>query len=92
MSKKGKRFQKQLHRVKNRETHGFTQIDNRALRDKRLSYAATGLLSYVLSHSDDFDITTRLLINAKTDGKDKVNSILKELMNCGYAEKENEKK
>ncbi len=89
MSRKHKkRLPKQLYRSKTRSENGFVQLDNRTVRDSNISFAATGMLAYVMSHSDDFDITVELLNNAKRDGKSRVQSILQELQDTGYGRKE----
>jgi hypothetical protein len=84
-----KRLPKQLYRSKKRSENGFVQLDNRTVRDPDISFAATGMLTYVMSHSDEFDITVELLVKAKRDGKTRVQSILQELLDSGYGRKEN---
>lgn len=67
------------------ESVPFAQIANSVLRDKRLSYKARGILSFVLSHSDGFRVTRDSLIDASdVDGKDAVQSGLNELTDLGY--------
>lgn len=62
----------------------FTGILNSALRDKRLSYRAKGILAACLSHSDGFEFTKEWILEHGTEGRDAVISALKELRAHGY--------
>ncbi|MEQ7088987.1 helix-turn-helix domain-containing protein [Enterococcus gallinarum] len=67
----------------------FTILSNEVLRDSRLSYKARGLLAYMLSFSEDWIFYKKKLIDdSKRDGRDSVNTGLKELINYGYLIKE----
>lgn len=71
-----------------RDSH-FTILKNEVLRDKRLSYKARGLLAYMLPFDDEWTFYTATLINhSEKDGKDSINTGLKELINFGYLIKE----
>ena len=59
-------------------------MNNTHLRDKRLSLKAVGLLSIVLSLPDDWHYTVNGLVGAVKDGKDSVESAIKELKKNGY--------
>ncbi len=61
----------------------FTQIYNGALRDKRLSRRARGMLAELLTHSDGFGITVANLVTVH-EGRDAVTGALKELERYGY--------
>lgn len=61
----------------------FTQIYNGALRDKRMSRRARGLLGELLTHSDGFGITVASLIT-EHEGRDAVANALKEMEAYGY--------
>ena len=64
---------------------GYAQIANGALRDKRLSWRARGLLAFVLSHPDNFNAPRDWLVKqSDNDGEFVVRSILKELDSYGY--------
>lgn len=67
-----------------RREHGFTVIDNAALRDCTLSFKATGLLAYLLSMPDEWTPRREQLAEAKTDGVAAVRAALKELTAAGY--------
>lgn len=63
----------------------FTQIANSALRDRRLSFKARGLLAMVLSHVGEWDATrTWLVSQSDVDGRHTIQSALNELTHLGY--------
>lgn len=59
-------------------------MSNAHLHDKRLSLKAVGLLSIVLSLPDDWHYTVNGLVGSVKDGKDSVESAIKELKKSGY--------
>lgn len=59
-------------------------MSNAHLHDKRLSLKAVGLLSIVLSLPDDWHYTINGLVGSVKDGKDSVESAIKELKKNGY--------
>lgn len=67
--------------VKNKD---YTVMSNTHLHDKRLSLKAVGLLSIVLSLPDDWHYTVNGLVGSVKDGKDSVESAIKELKKNGY--------
>lgn len=67
--------------VKNKD---YTVMSNTHLHDKRLSLKAVGLLSIVLSLPDDWHYTVNGLVGNVKDGKDSVESAIKELKKNGY--------
>lgn len=62
----------------------YTQISNETLRNKNLSWKAKGLLCYLLSHDESFEIRKKNIHNDATDGYDSTNSAFKELEKNGY--------
>jgi len=64
--------------------HPFAQIDKRMLENPALSWRAKGLLSYLLSKPDNWQIRTADLIAKSVEGRDAVYSILKELIKARY--------
>lgn len=63
----------------------FAQIANAALRDKRLSFKARGILAMVLSHSGEWNAGREFIVSQSDhDGKDAVQSALNELTALGY--------
>jgi hypothetical protein len=64
---------------------GFAQIANNALRDKRLSFKARGVLAMVLSYSGEWDSPRDWLEQqSDRDGRDAIQSALNELTDLGY--------
>ena len=57
----------------------FVTIDKTCLKDDRLSWKAKGLLCYLLSLPDDWDIYVSELINHAFDGRDSTAAGLREL-------------
>lgn len=62
----------------------YTVMCNHHLRDKRLSWKAKGLLSYILSLPDNWDFSAKGLALAGRDGETLVRSALRELEDNGY--------
>jgi hypothetical protein len=64
---------------------GFAQIANAALRDKRLSFKARGVLAMVLSYTGEWDSPRDWLETmSDKDGRDAIQSALNELTDLGY--------
>lgn len=70
---------------------GFVRIPNRWARDERLSRKARGLLAEIMSHSVGWVVTERSLIDAGTEGRDAVRGGLRELEECGYIVREQDR-
>lgn len=66
----------------------WTPIWNDAIRDKRLSFRATGLLCYLLSLPPNWKPHQAHIIEQKTEGRDAVFTAWKELQELGYIVKE----
>lgn len=65
----------------------FAQIANSALRDKRLSFKARGVLALVLSNIGEWEASLRWLENqSEKDGKRAIQAALNELTELGYRE------
>lgn len=62
----------------------FTTLPNELIRDNRLSWAALGLLVYVLSLPNDFRLRLSHLAKQKTSGRDATRSAAKVLECAGY--------
>jgi len=63
----------------------FAQIANSALRDRRLSFKARGLLAMVLSHSGEWQATAEWLeAQSEPDGRHTIQTALNELTALGY--------
>ena len=68
----------------NKENGHFTMISNKAIRSKNLSMKATGLLCYILSNSDEWEIHKNELSRHFTDGSTAFNNAFNELIKAGY--------
>jgi len=64
----------------------FTIIPNRVLRDDALSYRARGLLMYLLSQPEDWQISSGRLAIESGEGRDAIRRALMELRTVGYLE------
>jgi hypothetical protein len=64
--------------------HRFVIIDQRAIEDTRLSWAARGLLGYLLSRPDDWKVLIKDLRKRGDLGRDGVYRLLRELRDTGY--------
>lgn len=59
-------------------------MSRKTAQDNRLSLEARGILSYLLSKPDNWEIMKSDLMTAGNCGRDKINSIIKELIKFGY--------
>ncbi|TDE87362.1 hypothetical protein [Deinococcus sp. S9] len=72
-----------IRRQKGRD-NPFAQIPRILLQNEELTFAARGLMAYVLSRPDDWTVMVCDLINQSPSGRDAVRSILRELQDYGY--------
>ncbi len=63
----------------------FVVMDQRAVEDDRLSWAARGLLCYLLSRPDDWKVLVNDLRKRGNLGRDGIYRLLRELRTLGYA-------
>lgn len=75
-----------IFRVK--KTNDYTVMSNYHLRDKNLTLKAKGLLSWMLSNTDDWDYSVAGIVANVKESKDAVNSALTELEDRGYLHRE----
>lgn len=79
-------------KIKKRD-NPFVQIDKRCLDDERLTWAAKGILAYLLSKPDDWEVKmSDLQKKAKKAGRDFVQNCMNELKEVGYATLETSRK
>lgn len=64
--------------------HRFVIIDQRAIEDTGLSWAARGLLGYLLSRPDDWKVLVNDLRKRGDLGRDGIYRLLRELRQAGY--------
>lgn len=79
-----------IRKVKGLESD-FTIVPNKTINDK-LSWAARGMLLYLCSKPDDWEVCITDLVSqttgsAKRSGRDSVRKIMDELVECGYMRK-----
>jgi hypothetical protein len=75
-------------RVSKRETP-YIMIDKFAIdKDSRISWQAKGLLTYLIGKPDDWTVRVGDLIKRASNGRDAVYSIINELIEAGYIERE----
>lgn len=74
-----------------RPTKNFTSIENRVLRDNRLSGEAKGLLAWLLSHGPNWKIIVRVIMREMQWGRDKTYRLLGRLCEVGYVYREQER-
>lgn len=68
----------------NKRENPYVMIDKYGLNDERLSWKAKGLLAYLLSKPDDWQIYESELVKRSKDGRDAVRTALRELESNGY--------
>lgn len=62
-----------------RPQRNYTIISNDALRDENLSFRARGILCCILSYPEGFQIDSRRLATAGREGRDAIQSAMREL-------------
>lgn len=67
-----------------KQENPFVQLDKHFIEDESLTFKAKGILSYILSKPDGWQVRMKDLINHTADGKAAVSSGLEELMLKGY--------
>jgi hypothetical protein len=67
-----------------RVADNFTIISNDHLRDERLSWAARGLLAWLCSHAEGYEITEATIVDAGPMKRDGIRTLLRELEGLGY--------
>ena len=70
------------------KTKNYTVIHNQFLRRKDLSWKAKGILAYILSLPDDWNINLEEVMQHATEGKSAFRSGWKELRDAGYVKRQ----
>ena len=70
----------------NKKENPFAQIDRKLLEDDRLSWKAKGILCYLLSKPDKWEVSVADIEKKSDDGVDAIRAGLSELARNGYAE------
>lgn len=71
------------------KTKNYIQIEKTGIEDPRLSWAATGLLTYLIGRPENWNIIIEHLKTIKTDGRDATRNalnVLREFNYCHYFE------
>jgi hypothetical protein len=71
--------------IKVKKTKDYAAIDNKVLCDKRLSYRARGVLAYLLSKPNNWQVVSEDVIDNGTEGRDAIRACFRELKAFGYA-------
>jgi hypothetical protein len=74
--------------VKDKHKSGFLQMNNEAVQDPSLSWAAKGLLAYLLSLPEEWEPHLRDLFSRSADGRKPTEAAMNELIAAGYVKKE----
>lgn len=70
-------------KIKKKE-NPYVQIDKQGIEDNRLSWGATGLLTYLIGRPDNWSINITHLATVKTDKRDITRKFLNELREFNY--------
>ncbi len=76
-----------IHRSKHDGQNPYVMILRAIFEDKDISPKAKGILGYILSRTDDWDIYHCQLQHALNIGEEYLNSALQELIEAGYAKR-----
>lgn len=71
-------------RIKHIHSEAFTIVDNKFIREERLSWKARGIFLYLYAQADDWNFYEAEVALHATDGKDSLHSGLQELERLGY--------
>jgi len=74
--------------VKAKHKSEFFQMNNEAIQDPSLSWAARGLLAYLISMPEKWDVHLTELFRRSTDGRRATEAAMKELIMAGYVKKD----
>lgn len=85
-------FVSETYFVKQHRKDNFTILDNTCIRDSNLSWKAKGLHTYLMSLPEDWKICLSDLVNRSVDGRDSMNTAIKELETFGYLKRVIERK
>lgn len=74
--------------VRRRRNGHYTIVANRLAEDARLSFEAVGMMTYLLSRPDDWQVHTAQLCGRGGCGRDKARKIISELIEARYIVRE----
>jgi DnaD/phage-associated family protein len=73
-----------IFRVVKSKDNPYVMIDRRPIENQKLSFKAKGILTYLLSRPDGWEVSVADLIKRGTDGEAGIRAGLKELKNAGH--------
>ena len=73
-----------IYRIPKTEDHPYSLINNDLLNNPDISLKAKGLLCYLLSKPDDWEVYQRQLSEIGPDGKTSIRTAMEELRDAGY--------
>jgi len=74
--------------VKSKHKGNYFQMDNESIQDPSLSWAAKGLLAYLLSLPEEWEVHLRDIFSRSTCSRLATESAMNELISAGYVKKE----
>lgn len=78
---------KTIFRIVKDKDNPYVMMDKRPIEKPYLSWKAKGILSYLLSRPDDWEVNLQDLVNRSTDGEHATRSGVKELIKVGHIER-----
>jgi predicted transcriptional regulator len=78
-------------RVQKDKENPYVMVNKQFVNDKNLSWKAKGILLYLLSLPDNWEVNAKELQVHSSDGKDSLSKGIQELISCGYIEREKTK-
>jgi hypothetical protein len=73
-----------IYRVVKNAENPYVMIDRRPIDNPILSFKAKGILTYLMSRPDGWEVSVADLVNHALDGDDSIRSGLKELKKAGH--------
>ncbi|WHI46571.1 helix-turn-helix domain-containing protein [Microbulbifer sp. VAAF005] len=70
-----------------RPSTNYLIVANTVVCDRRISFAASGLLLHLLSKPDDWEVSAAALAREAQEGRDRIYKLLNELIDAGYCER-----
>ncbi|QFT55599.1 helix-turn-helix domain-containing protein [Microbulbifer sp. THAF38] len=70
-----------------RPSSNYLVVANSVVCDRRISFAASGLLLHLLSKPDDWEVSAAALAREAQEGRDRIYKLLNELIDAGYCER-----
>lgn len=70
--------------IRHKAENGYTIVNNKLIRDERLTFEALGLMVYLLSLPDSWHLTVKGLAATTQNGVRKISNAMDTLRECGY--------